>query len=138
MWKCLLKKKMANILYYEGISSHSQDNYDPPWLFGVEATQSADRFKIYSKKNHCLTEPRQYQLQQPNNYQDQSEVPHNSFIPWYSRRRPVGYNHNYNRYSHRQLMVTANTPDKHCHRSTTYTACSPESTNPPTKNRHIV
>lgn len=92
------EKKMANILYYEGISSHSQDNYDPPWLFGVEATQSADCFKIYSKKNHCLTEPRQHQLQQPNNYQDQSEVPHNSFIPWYSRRRPVGYNHNYNRY----------------------------------------
>lgn len=44
------EKKKANILYYEGISSHSQDNYDPPWLFGVEATQSADRFKIYSKK----------------------------------------------------------------------------------------
>ncbi|CAI7281924.1 CPS_collapsed_G0017730.mRNA.1.CDS.1 [Saccharomyces cerevisiae] len=44
------EKKMANILYYEGISSHSQDNYDPPWLFGVEATQSADCFKIYSKK----------------------------------------------------------------------------------------
>ena len=98
------EKKMENVLYYEGISSYSQNNYDPPWLFGVEAPQSANCFKIYSKKNYDLIEPPQYQLhqlKQSSNYQDQSEVPHNYFIPRHSRGRPVGHNHTNDRYNSR-------------------------------------
>ncbi|CAI1971707.1 hypothetical protein SEUBUCD646_0F00740 [Saccharomyces eubayanus] len=93
-----IEKKMENILYYEGISSHSQRNYDPPWLFGAQVASAARLFKIYSQRDYQVTAPPQYQLHHPLDFQHQEDVYHNFTSPSYPQQ--VGDYHNYNYNSH--------------------------------------
>ncbi|CAI4061062.1 hypothetical protein SKDZ_06G0770 [Saccharomyces kudriavzevii ZP591] len=85
------EKKMENILFYEGISSHSQRSYDPPWLFGVQAAQAVNDFKAYSQNNCYALAPPQRQLHDPSNYHNQEGVPHDPSFTWNLQQRSMGY-----------------------------------------------
>ncbi|CAI4062112.1 hypothetical protein SUVZ_06G0650 [Saccharomyces uvarum] len=93
-----IEKKIENILYYEGISSHSQRSYDPPWLFGAQVAPAARLFKIYSQRDYQVTAPPQYQPHHPVDLQHQEDVYHNFPSPSHPQQMSMGddYNYNYN------------------------------------------
>ncbi|CAI4060868.1 hypothetical protein SUVC_06G0630 [Saccharomyces uvarum] len=93
-----IEKKMENILYYEGISSHSQRSYDPPWLFGAQVAPAARLFKLYSQRDYQVTAPPQYQLHYPLDPQHQGDAYQNFPSPSYPQQTSMGdaYNYNYN------------------------------------------